>query len=258
MVREIDLLHYLPLFVQEYKEIQKIMKAEEPEFQLVADESEVLKNNQFISTCDETGIARYEKILHITPTSEDTLESRKSRVIVRWNDAVPYTWKVFMQKMQTLCGEDFELTEDWNNYQLYITTHLDIYGQVEELENILGYMPPANILIIAENVLNYLLSGNAFVGAGMAIAEMFQLTDSYNITWTIPASAYAVGAGSGTCEIELTDSFKETMLASEAEAGAFTAHSIAESIEVSDSSQGTIQLGSAANVGNGITYTEII
>ncbi len=258
MVRDIDLLHYLPPFVQEYREMQKVMKAEEPEFQLVADESEVLKNNQFIETCNEVGIARFEKILHITPSSEDTLESRKSRVLIRWNDAVPYTWKVFLMKMQTLCGDNFTVVKDWNNYQLHITTHLDLYGQMDELENILGYMPPANIEILAENLLNYLMEGNAFVAMGQAFTNMFQLTDSYNVTWEISGLAAAGATGSGTCEIELTDSYKDAVFASEAEAGAFVAQGIAERIEVSDTFQGTIQLGSAANVGNGITYTEII
>ena len=98
MLRTIDLLHYFPPFVQEYREIKHIMSAEEPEFQLVADESEILKNNQFIETCNEVGIARFEKILHITPSPDDTLESRRSRVLIRWNDAVPYTWKIFLQK----------------------------------------------------------------------------------------------------------------------------------------------------------------
>ena len=128
----------------------------------------------------------------------------------------------------------------------------------DELENILGYMPPANIEIIAENLLNYMMKGNAFVAIGQAFTNMFQLTDSYNITWEIFGLAAAGATGSGTCEIELTDSFKDAVFASEAEAGAFVAHGIAERIEVSDTFQGTIQLGSAANVGNGITYTEII
>lgn len=50
-----------------------------------------------------------------------------------------YTWKVFLQKLKSLCGDDFEFIPDWNNYLLELKTHLDLYGQVEELENILDY-----------------------------------------------------------------------------------------------------------------------
>ena len=258
MVRTIDLLHYLPLFVQEYKEMQNIMSAENPEFQLLADESEVIKDNQFIMTCDENGISRFEKILKITPTSDDTLESRISRVLIRWNDVIPYTWNVLLQKIQTLCGENFELNKNWNDYQLEVTTHLDLYGQVEELENILGYMIPANILVVANNVLEYLMSGNAFVATGLAFANLFTLTDSYQVTWTFNADAGAAASNSGTCEIMLTDSFQDAIFSSEANTGAFIAHQMTEQIEVSDTFKGTIQLDNVSNTGFGIAYTEII
>lgn len=230
MVRDINLIHYLPLFVQEYREIKHIMDAENPEFQLVADESEVLKNNQFITTCDENGIARFEKILGITPTAEDTLASRVSRVLIRWNDAVPYTWKIFLQKLQTLCGDNYEVTPDWNNYELEIITHLDLYGQVDELENMLGYIMPANILVTTINELNYTLDGFIYPALGMAFADVFELTDSYNVNWTIEGEAGAAVVGSGSCNIELTDSF----------------------------SNAEINVGSAANVGSSVAYTTII
>lgn len=258
MLRTVDLIHYLPPFIQEYREMQHIMTAENPEFKLLADESERIKDNQYIISCDEYGISQFERILKITPTSEDTLESRISRVLIRWNDVVPYTWKVFLQKMQTLCADDFELNEDWNNYLLELTTHLDIYGQVDELENILGYMPPANIQVIANNVLEYLMSGKAFIAAGLGFCNMFNLTDSFQVNWSFNANAGAAASGSGTCEIMLTDSFKDAIFDSEAEAGAFVAHQMTEQIEVSDTFKGTIQVDSASNTGFGITYTDII
>lgn len=258
MIREIDLIHYLPLFIAEYREIQHIMDTENPEFQLVADESEIIKNNQFIITCNETGIARFEKILKITPSAEDTLESRISRVLIRWNDVVPYTWKVFLQKLKSLCGDDFEFIPDWNNYLLELKTHLDLYGQVEELENILDYMIPANIEVNAENILEYVMNGNLYLASGVAYCNIFQLTDSFKVDWTLNANAGAAVTGSGTCEIMLTDSFQGETFGSEAESGAFVQSDFTEHIEVTDTFQGTFQLGSASNVGSSITYTEII
>ena len=50
MIRDVNLIGYLPPFIQEYMEIRKIMQAENPEFQFVEDESEIIKNNQFIQT----------------------------------------------------------------------------------------------------------------------------------------------------------------------------------------------------------------
>lgn len=240
MAKYINLIEYLPPFIADYREMQEIMSAENPEFVLTAKEYDRLLDNQFIISCDEVGISRFEKILGIVPTANDTLQSRISRVLIRWNDTAPYTWKAFLQKLQTLCGDDFEVIPDWNNYTLKIITHLDVYGQVDELENILGYMPPANIEIIANNVLEYLMSGTAFVATGLAFANLFNLTDSYQVNWTFNADAGAAASGSGTCEIMLTDSFQGEIFGSEAEAGAFVAHQMTEQIEVSDTFKGTI------------------
>ena len=104
MIRDVNLLGHLPPFIQEYMEIREIMKTENPEFQLVEDESEIIKNNQFIQSCNLTGISKFEKLIGIVPSADDTLESRINRVLVRWNDTVPYTWKTLLNKLDTLCG----------------------------------------------------------------------------------------------------------------------------------------------------------
>ena len=39
----------------------------------------------------------------ITVTAYDQLRYLK-RVLVRWNDTVPYTWKTLLNKLNTLCG----------------------------------------------------------------------------------------------------------------------------------------------------------
>ncbi len=258
MVKDVNLIKYLPPFLQEYREMQHIMSAENPEFVLAQEVRERILDNTFIKSCDETGIARFEKILGITVSSEDTLQSRISRVLIRWNDSIPYVWKVFLQKLQTLCGDDFEVNTDWDNYELEVITHLDLFGQVEELENMLEYIMPANIKVDAENILNYEPEGALYMAAGMAFADVFQLTDSFQVNWTLNANAGGAAIASGSCNIMLTDSFSGVTFASEAEAGASTAPSVAEQIEVSDFLQGTIQVGSAANTGSAIAFTEII
>lgn len=104
MDREINLINYLPLYIKRYREIQQITNTENLELQLLADESERLKNNQFIFTCNETGISRFESLLNITPEAEEPLDLRISRVLMRWNDMTSYTWKTLVQKLDIFCG----------------------------------------------------------------------------------------------------------------------------------------------------------
>lgn len=212
MLRDVNLISYLPQFVQQYREIKQVMTAENPEIQVIEDESEIIKNNQFILTCNLIGIQRFEKLLGITPSEEDTLESRISRVMIRWNDVVPYTYRVLLQKLTTLCGTNFEVIPKFNQYEMKIITHLDLYGQVDELQNLIGYMIPANIAVTSSNELNYTMKGTMFTAFGMALCQTFELTDSFKSDFRIDGKAGFGSALIGTAEVTLTETFNETVL----------------------------------------------
>lgn len=219
--------------------MQKITSAEDPEFQLVADESEVIKDNQFILSCNKTGISRFEDLLGITPSSSDTLQLRKARVLMKWNDLTPYTYEVFLQKMTALCGTNFESNPDWDKYYLEIITHLDQEGQVEELDNLLSYMIPANIDCRARNQMEYNLKGNAYTASGLAYCSMYNVTDTYRIAWSYNAEAGAAGVGAEASLFGLTDTVKETYLSADWDAGAAGAEGMSEKISVTDTFNGT-------------------
>ena len=165
MNRQADLLSMLPLFVQEYREIRHIMAAQLPEIQTLDDETEIIKNNQFILSCDLVGITRFEKLLGITPNPDDNLYARISRVIIRWNDSIPYTYRALMRKLVLLCGEgNFTLLPNFNEYELEIVASLSLSGQVEEFEHLLSYMIPANIKVISTNSISRTVGGTAYLG----------------------------------------------------------------------------------------------
>lgn len=152
MIREVDLVSYLPPTLQEYKEQKNTLTAENPEFTIVWNAADRVLYNEFISTADEYGIARYEKILGILPFAEDTLESRRVRVQSRWFTAIPYTIKSLVVKLVTLCGDSgFSLEKKFEIYHLEIRTNLELYRQVEELEKLLGAVIPCNIVILSNN-----------------------------------------------------------------------------------------------------------
>ena len=142
MIREVDLASYLPLFMQNYREPAAALEAENPEFQNLWQETERTLNNHFISTADEYGLSRYEKLLGICPAEDDTLESRRIRVQTRWVNKLPYTWKALTEKIGALCGSsDFSVENDFSQgYGIAVRTSLEMPGQVDELEHILEKM----------------------------------------------------------------------------------------------------------------------
>ena len=91
MIREVDLVSYLPEFLREYIELKKILDVQQPEVQLLEDLTEKLKDNQFILFADTQGIEKFEQMLKIQALDDDTLENRRFRIMSRWNNKIPYT-----------------------------------------------------------------------------------------------------------------------------------------------------------------------
>lgn len=91
--KTVNLIKYLPVFMQEYKEIKTITDCENP---IIQDEWIRLKQafrNNFIFLTDETGIAIFEKMLKIYPPNNATLATRQAAVFTKWNSSLPYTWE---------------------------------------------------------------------------------------------------------------------------------------------------------------------
>ncbi|WP_314396400.1 putative phage tail protein [Leptotrichia shahii] len=153
-MKNVDLLKYLPFFMQEYKEIQKIMESEEPEFKIMWDRIKKVFNNEFIEFCNDEGIKKFENMLGIFPESTDSLELRIFRVLTYWNSKIPFTWKVLINKMNQLCGNpsEYGLTLDNNNYMLNIITKFDSEKKYDELNRMLKSIIPANLGVKSVNI----------------------------------------------------------------------------------------------------------
>jgi len=211
MIREVDLMNYLPLFMQDFKEIQVTFEAENPEFILVWTAADETLKNEFIETADEYGISRFESILGILPYDEDTLESRRARVAARWFNTIPYTMKSLLAKLKTICGDtDFTLTHDFETgYTLTLVTNLENYGQVEELEAVLVSWLPANINFVSLNEIPCSSSGNALFGGGIVYCDSFMITNDFNETNTINGSALTTGGTVFASKHLITNDFEE-------------------------------------------------
>lgn len=177
-MKEVNLVSYLPPYLQEYnQETVAALQAENPEFNLVWDAANRVLYNEFIATADEYGISRFEKILNILPSEEDTLESRRSRVQLRWFAEIPYTMKALITKLIALCGDsNFEITKDFLYYKIRIETGLELFGQVEELEHIVDTMLPCNMVVDLVNKITCDANASVFFGGGICVTEFFFIT----------------------------------------------------------------------------------
>ncbi len=148
MDREIDILNYLPEFLQDFREFQELAAAENPEIRALWGSLENVMKEQFISDSTENGVKRWEAILKINPKGSDSLEVRKFRILTRLNEKLPYTYKKLAQQLETLCGESgYSLELRNNEYKLIVRVALTAKSMLAEVEKLLTRIVPVNMYV---------------------------------------------------------------------------------------------------------------
>lgn len=169
MKNNVDLIVYLPPFLAEYEELREILKAEEPELSLLWDNTEKALFNQFITTADKNGIAAYERLLNLLPESSDSLEQRRARVMSKWIAKLPYTYKALIERLGALCGNDFSLNCNFENYSLTAMVHFRKYSDFLQVKRLFKEMLPANIYWTIINSVGVPMEGGAGVYSTLAL-----------------------------------------------------------------------------------------
>lgn len=155
MIRDVDLVSYLPPYLVGYEENHATLEAENPEFILVWNAADRVLYNEFIETANEYGISRFEKILNILPSTEDTLEIRRARVQSLWCNNIPYTVKVIVRKLIDICGVDgCTIMLNENNYTLNVKISLENKNNYNTVQEMLDITIPANLIVTLEIVYN--------------------------------------------------------------------------------------------------------
>lgn len=176
MIRDVDLVSYLPPFLAEYKELAATLAAEDPEFGLAWEAADRALRNGFIATADEYGISRFEKMLGILPEPSDALEDRRARVQSRWHYALPYTLRILREKVSEVLGgeHEFSLGTDFAEaYRLTVVIYAVSGVRTDEVERLLSRMVPANVLY--DVVLEGAISGTAHFGVAMEEADITEI-----------------------------------------------------------------------------------
>lgn len=259
MIREVDLVSYLPEFMQGYKEPVAALKAEDPEFTIVWKGTDKILYNHFISTADEYGIQRFEKLLNISPSDEDTLESRRSRCQSKWFNRVPYSMRVFLQKLMVLCDNtDFTVTDNFTEgYTLTVGTNLELYGQVEELEHIINTMLPENIVMESHNSIPCNIQGAALFSGGICFVNAFTVTNDFVEVHDVQSNIAFGGNTVQTDMLQISMDSQDTISVNGS--AVFSGGSVyTEEVQISDGFNEIIRADSSAAVGAGIVLVDFI
>lgn len=150
MQREIELIQYLPGFLQRIREYQIISQIETPEIKLLYKIIENTSNNGFIKTADLQGMKRWEQLTDITPLGN--LEERRTAVLGKWNRAIPYTLIRLYEYLDALVARDnYVIRLSPSDYWIGLDTHDLPFYLIKAMRELVRAMIPANMIFDLTN-----------------------------------------------------------------------------------------------------------
>lgn len=128
-----NLIEYMPPFLKDIREYNKIFDAEDIELQSLNSNMNLLLTEVIVNSACDFGLDRYEKIYNIK-NSTDNISARRAMILTKINSRVPFTYKWLYNQLLENFGEDnFEIKIDYANYQIEIV----IKGLQSEVVDIL-------------------------------------------------------------------------------------------------------------------------
>ncbi|WP_324824980.1 putative phage tail protein [Sinanaerobacter sp. ZZT-01] len=146
--RKIKLVNYLPQIMGEILEFKELTEAETTEMVKLYHAIQLVADDQYVESATENGVKRWESILKILPKGTDLLEERKFRIVTRLNEKLPYSYRMLLQQLETICGKSgytVELKED--EYKLIVKVALTVKSNFDDVDLLLHRVVPANLVI---------------------------------------------------------------------------------------------------------------
>lgn len=149
------LMDYLPQIIKDTKEIESLMSAEEPDIErLWLDIEDTFKDQYFMEATQE-GLRHYEKMLSIIPKLTDDIETRRLRLLARYNETLPYTQITVDNHIKTLCGDgNYSFKVVFYEYAAIVRIELVSKRMFNEVRDYLRRVLPANLLLDIDLIYN--------------------------------------------------------------------------------------------------------
>ena len=143
-----NLIKYLPPYLQKYRELIEITLAENPEIEYVRSGIDLILSNQFIASLTEYGCEKWETAMNIEPYPEDTVKIRRFRIVSRLLSGIPYTERTLRSFLDDTCGSQYyTLNMYYNDYGIQIWIEVESRNEQQIVINRVKQMIPANLVL---------------------------------------------------------------------------------------------------------------
>ena len=145
---DIDISQFLPPVSRDSRDMQEIMRVENPEFILLWEIMADLLDNQFIPSMGELGLSHWEWILEVLPQDTDTIEDRRNRILRLLAGTRPYTVEKLQEMLDATFGRGavgVDLNE--NLYEIWFILNKEMRERSGEVINYVEPIVPKNLLL---------------------------------------------------------------------------------------------------------------
>lgn len=175
----LDIRDNLPTYYRGFREIDILAEALSYVLGELDSEYQKVLCNQFIQTADAIGIARFEKMLSITPNESDSLEARRQRVLSKMAVSSLFTYKVLETTLKEMCDNgEYKITSNLDTFFMDLKVRIGQKGMMDVLYDTLYTMLPAHIGFYIHNHLPAVTEGGTTYALATTIKKSYGIVDA--------------------------------------------------------------------------------
>ncbi len=151
----IDTIRYFPQHVANIEEFKRIAAVYDKKLQVVWDDLSQMQTNKRFDDMDEEECSKWEQMLKIKITGEETLGDRRRNIKGIWASGLPYTARKFKEVLDAMVGPEYYLLDiNQANKTLKVDLMLDVIMKDTYIYNLMRAMAPADMIVTVSTVFN--------------------------------------------------------------------------------------------------------
>lgn len=151
----IDTIRYFPQHVANIEEFKRIAAVYDKKLQVVWDDLSQMQTNKRFDDMDEEECSKWEQMLKIKITGEETLGDRRRNIKGIWASGLPYTARKFKEVLDAMIGPEYYLLDiNQANKTLKVDLMLDVIMKDTYIYNLMRAMAPADMIVTVSIVFN--------------------------------------------------------------------------------------------------------
>ena len=151
----IDTIRYFTQHVANIEEFKRIAAVYDKKLQVVWDDLSQMQTNKRFDDMDEEECSKWEQMLKIKITGEETLGDRRRNIKGIWASGLPYTARKFKEVLDAMVGPEYYLLDiNQANKTLKVDLMLDVIMKDTYIYNLMRAMAPADMIVTVSIVFN--------------------------------------------------------------------------------------------------------